>query len=396
VLSGRLKSNKEVHVIRPERVVGIFAHPDDEVFCAGGTIAKWAAAGSEATVVSATRGETGQIRDSTIASRRTLGQVREQELRKACERLGAAGTITLDHVDGQLAEVAPDVLIDEITTLLDELRPDAVITFGHDGAYGHPDHVAIGIATIGAVDSLKKRHVAAPVLLRSHFPARSMSLAQRLAEWLVSIEGRFDGSGAYGRALTLFAEESTTMRFASDDVRIEWFPPGSMIVEQGEPATSLCLILSGTVDVVQEHGDSTQLMRQLGEGHYFGELGLTRGRPRSASVIANGNVTCLVLSPNRPTKYAGRGAAANTYANIDGLGSDTRVRCLTTSADGGDADQLVTIDVSDFVGVKVAALAAHRSQYPIEPEMFPASMLIEMYGYEHFIVSNQRAAGAVS
>ena len=383
-------------MIRPERVVGVFAHPDDEVFCAGGTIAKWAAAGSEAIVVSATRGETGQIRDSAIASRRTLGQVREQELRKACELLGAAGTITLDHVDGQLAELAPDVLIDEITALLDELRPDAVITFGHDGAYGHPDHVAIGIATVGAVDRLRRRHKAVPVLLRSHFPARSMSLAQRLAEWLVSIEGCFDGSGAYGRALTLFAEESTTMRFASDDVRIEWFPPGSMIVEQGEPATSLCLILSGTVDVVEEHGDSTQLMRQLGEGQYFGELGLTRGRPRSASVIANGNVTCLVLSPNRPTKYAGRGAAANTY----GSGSDTRVRCLTPPTEqgegAGNADQLLTIDVSDFVGVKVAALAAHRSQYPIEPDMFPASMLIEMYGYEHFVVSNQHAAWAVS
>ena len=51
------------------RLVGIFAHPDDEVFCAGGTLAKYAAAGAEVTVVSATRGEAGQIRDSTIATR---------------------------------------------------------------------------------------------------------------------------------------------------------------------------------------------------------------------------------------------------------------------------------------------------------------------------------------
>jgi hypothetical protein len=131
-------------------------------------------------------------------------------------------------------------------------------------------------------------------------------------------------------------------------------------------------------------------MRQLGEGHYFGELGLTRGRPRSASVIASGGVTCLVLSPNRPTKYAGRGPAAN----ID-LGADHRpCQCTSSGRSGveidvdGDADtELVTIDVTDFVGVKVAALAAHRSQYPFEPDMFPPSMLIEMYGYEHFSVA---------
>ena len=62
------------------RLLGVFAHPDDEVFCAGGTIARAAEAGAEVMIVSATRGEQGQIRDPAAATRRTLGAVREREL----------------------------------------------------------------------------------------------------------------------------------------------------------------------------------------------------------------------------------------------------------------------------------------------------------------------------
>ena len=70
------------------RLLGVFAHPDDEVFCAGGTMARAAEAGAEVTIVSATRGERGQIRDPAAATRRTLGAVREGELRAAAAELG--------------------------------------------------------------------------------------------------------------------------------------------------------------------------------------------------------------------------------------------------------------------------------------------------------------------
>jgi hypothetical protein len=62
------------------RLLGVFAHPDDEVFCAGGTMARAAEAGAEVMIVSASRGERGQIRDATAAARRTLGAVREGEV----------------------------------------------------------------------------------------------------------------------------------------------------------------------------------------------------------------------------------------------------------------------------------------------------------------------------
>src|SRR5689334_21603753 len=87
---------------RRPRILGVFANPDDESFCAGGTFAKYAEAGAEIMVVSATRGDAGQIRDARAATRRNLGVVREQELRRASEQLGVQEAICLDYGDGTL------------------------------------------------------------------------------------------------------------------------------------------------------------------------------------------------------------------------------------------------------------------------------------------------------
>src|SRR5262245_4170471 len=72
----------------PLRLLGVYAHPDDETFCAGGTLAKYAAAGADMMVVSMTQGEAGQIRTAQAATRHTLGQARAQELQRACRELG--------------------------------------------------------------------------------------------------------------------------------------------------------------------------------------------------------------------------------------------------------------------------------------------------------------------
>ena len=132
------------------RLLGVFAHPDDETFCAGGTFAHYAGQGAEIMVVSATRGQAGQIRDAAAGDRRTIAAVREAELRLACERLGITKVRCLDHVDGTLADAGFPALVDEVAEVIGEFRPDVVITFGPDGGYGHPDHVTIGAAATAA------------------------------------------------------------------------------------------------------------------------------------------------------------------------------------------------------------------------------------------------------
>src|SRR3954466_4568404 len=115
---------------RQPRVLAVFAHPDDETLCAGGTLAKYADAGAEVFVVSFTRGGAGQIRDAAVATRASLLAVRERELDAAGKELGLAQVRCLDHPDGGLAEVAAARLLEEAVELIDEFDPDVVITFG--------------------------------------------------------------------------------------------------------------------------------------------------------------------------------------------------------------------------------------------------------------------------
>ncbi len=78
------------------KIVGVFAHPDDESLLAGGTLARYVAEGAEAVLLTCTGGEAGENRDPTAAPAR-LSDVRRDELREACRRLGVR-QVVLDHV----------------------------------------------------------------------------------------------------------------------------------------------------------------------------------------------------------------------------------------------------------------------------------------------------------
>jgi LmbE family N-acetylglucosaminyl deacetylase len=135
------------------RFLGLYAHPDDETFCSGGTFARYAERGAEIMVISATRGQAGQIRDAGVATRQTIGQVREQELRVACQHLGVQHARCLDYLDGALASVDFTALVGDFIHAIRSFRPTAVFTFGPDGGgYGHPDHVTVSEAATAAFD----------------------------------------------------------------------------------------------------------------------------------------------------------------------------------------------------------------------------------------------------
>jgi hypothetical protein len=228
-----------------------------------------------------------------------------------------------------------------------------------------PEHLASGLAP----------HEPAR-LYHSHFPRSRLLLSDQLAHWLAELTERFRGTHEFVRALCVFAEESTSLRYASDHVDIRWFPAGFAIIEQGEPGSSLYLILSGNVEVIKEKGDGElQQVARLGPGEFFGELALVHRQPRSAHVVAADDVTCLVLSPGEPSPFAGRGREARLADALP----------LETFDEGGPEGATTCVDVSDYVDQKIAALAAHRSQYPIRPELFPPSLLRKMFGREYFV-----------
>ena len=123
-------------------VVAIVAHPDDEALIAGGTLALAAEAGLATGVVCLTRGELGPISDPHLADAQTLGAVRERELQASCAALGVDWARCLEHPDGELAWADVKAAAAELAAVLRPVRPTVLLTFGEDGLYGHPDHVA--------------------------------------------------------------------------------------------------------------------------------------------------------------------------------------------------------------------------------------------------------------
>ena len=142
------------------RVAAVFAHPDDDTYALGGSVAVHADDGVEVTVILATSGDAGRIADPSLATRENLGRVREAEDVAAWRALGFEPDVRfLRHPDGRLAEVPRDELVREIAAVLRSARPDVVVTFGPDGITGHADHVTIGEAATEAFHAAREDDV---------------------------------------------------------------------------------------------------------------------------------------------------------------------------------------------------------------------------------------------
>jgi hypothetical protein len=142
-------NDREVPVVRdliaagaPQRVLAIWAHPDDEVTSAG-TLAAMTARGVDLTLVYLTAGEAAR---DTGYDRTTLAEVRRAEAQRAGQTLGAKRVEVLNWPDGGLVGTDPEGPKADLTRLLAEVQPSTVITFDDRvGFYGHPDHVCTGV-----------------------------------------------------------------------------------------------------------------------------------------------------------------------------------------------------------------------------------------------------------
>ena len=191
--------------------------------------------------------------------------------------------------------------------MLERLAPDVVVTFGDDGGFGHPDHMTSSHAVLAARAGLAHP----PRVLHARFPAQDRLLLDLLVDWLTSGEQRFTGTAGFGNALRLFADGSSVLGFAADHLQVQWFPAGSFVIEQGEPANELFCLLTGSVDIVVEDADGTLRTKDTaGPGSFVGQDGLATGRPRNAHVVARDDVTCFVLAPRGRDLSAGRGITA--------------------------------------------------------------------------------------
>jgi len=130
------------------RLMVVAAHPDDETLGFGAVLARYASEGVETSLLTATRGERGRYLDHRFGcpghpGAHALGVVRERELREAAAALGIGRVTLLDHEDQGLDRAHDVGAVARIVAEIRLVRPHVVLTFAPDGAYGHPDHIAV-------------------------------------------------------------------------------------------------------------------------------------------------------------------------------------------------------------------------------------------------------------
>ena len=145
-----------------KKILVVLAHPDDESFGMGGTLAYYARKGVEVHLVCATRGEAGIVPSEMMEGYDSVARLRENELRCAAGILGLTAVHFLEYRDsgmpGSEDNKNPHALINapieevaaKVTCYIRDIRPDVVITFDPVGGYHHPDHIAIHKATVKA------------------------------------------------------------------------------------------------------------------------------------------------------------------------------------------------------------------------------------------------------
>lgn len=174
----------------------VHAHPDDEVFSTGGTIARYARGGDRVVVVYGTRGEAGEMHHPDFdpeEARPRLGALREEEAREACRLLGTADVYFLGYRDSGMKDSEenqnPDAFmnarLDEATErllgIMRATQPEVVITYDEDGGYGHPDHVMTHRV---AVEAFRRAHGETWGPKKLYFSARSREGFRRYVEGL--------------------------------------------------------------------------------------------------------------------------------------------------------------------------------------------------------------------
>ena len=196
-----MDSNHEIEktVDRQRTLMAVLAHPDDETFGMGGTLALYARRGVAVHLVCATRGEVGMVDEEHMQGFQSVGEARENELRCAAGMLGLTGvhflgyrdsgmTGTPDNTHPQALAAAPlEEVAAKVAHLIRQHRPQVVITFDPIGGYRHPDHIAIHQATVKAFQYTSDP--AFPDDLPPHQPERLYfhTISRRMLRWVVKI-----------------------------------------------------------------------------------------------------------------------------------------------------------------------------------------------------------------
>jgi LmbE family N-acetylglucosaminyl deacetylase len=194
------RENRKHEKTPMKSLLGIFAHPDDEGTM-GGALLKYGSQGVATGLICATRGEVGEIADPSLATSENLGQVREEEMRAAAKALGVEKLWFLGYRDSGMAgtagnddarafvQVGSAEVVGKLVAIIRAFRPQVVVTFDENGAYGHPDHIAMYRLTTSAfhaaADAVQyPEHGAAHSVSKLYYSSFPRSVVFEMAAWL--------------------------------------------------------------------------------------------------------------------------------------------------------------------------------------------------------------------
>jgi LmbE family N-acetylglucosaminyl deacetylase len=217
-------------------ILGVWAHPDDEAYLSAALMAEARDAGQPVVVATATDGELGG--DGPVADQRRL------EVMESLAAVGVTDHRWLGFRDGQCAGVSPEVGDRVVRALIEQVRPDTVVSFGRDGLTGHPDHVAVSGWVERAWLADGCRALLLQATLTESFHHRWGSLCERTGVWMpgarppsvpdaaVTLRVRAHGRTARRKLAALRAHASQTLglrEVVGEDTYLRWWSEESFV-----------------------------------------------------------------------------------------------------------------------------------------------------------------------
>jgi LmbE family N-acetylglucosaminyl deacetylase len=190
-------------------LLGVFAHPDDESFSIGATLARLHAEGARTALYVATDGAAGRASGVELRDRADLARMRRAEMLRAAAVLGVGRVTMPGWPDGELGAQDQSDVVAGIVRIMRLVRPDVVVTFGPEGGPNqHRDHMAVSRATAAA-------YAAAPI--DGWRPARLLHIA-----WSGRVAEHFGVAGPPVVCRLNVAKWMEAKRRAFDEHRTQW------------------------------------------------------------------------------------------------------------------------------------------------------------------------------
>ena len=189
--------------IPERRILSVLAHPDDEAFGMGGTLALYAMRGAEVYLACATLGEAGDIPPDFLQSHASSAALRESELDCSADKLalnqvfklgfrdsGMAGSPDNQHPDALVARPMEEVVV-SIADVMRQVRPQVVLTFDPVGGYYHPDHIRVHQATLIAFERVRQElHTSDPQALARLYYHTMPKASTKFAVFWMRLQGK--------------------------------------------------------------------------------------------------------------------------------------------------------------------------------------------------------------